>query len=63
MADIETTLNKSESPSPPDFVTATKNYIIYLKVSMESSVSIREVKSMTELYLGALDKLIERKDS
>ena len=64
--EIKTTLEQFRNPSASNFARdgmmniVTKNYREYLRLSVEYQVPIREVKSVTESYLGILDEWVKR---
>ncbi len=65
-AKIRTTLEQFRNPATSNFARdslmtiATKDYRDYLRLSVEYQVPIREVKSVTESYLGILDEWVKR---
>lgn len=65
-AQVRTTLEQFRNPATSNFALdslmtiATQNYREYLRLSAEYYVPIREVKSVTESYLGILDEWVKR---
>jgi len=64
-AKVKTTLEQFRNPATSDFARdsmmtiVTQNYREYLRLSVEYQVPIREVKSVTESYLGILDEWVK----
>ena len=64
-AEVKTTLDEFRNPSTTNFARdsmmtiVTQNYREYLRLSVEYQVPIREVKSVTENYLGILDEWVK----
>lgn len=65
-SEVKTTLEQFRNPATSNFARdsmmtiVTQNYREYLRLSTEYQVPIREIKSVTESYLGILDEWVKR---
>lgn len=65
-SEIKLTLDQFRKPSTSNFAIdgmmtiVTKNYMEYLRLSVENEVPIKEVKSVTENYLQILNEYTKR---